>query len=106
MNKNRKLIRRENLDKIAELIGDEKLNEIKAYAEKAMLDVPDEAWCAGADMESSFVDGLFDWLKTIDGAEFWYCISRHFTVAPLDRLAQINAEIAALEAERRALTGK
>lgn len=49
MNKNRKLILRPELGKIAELIGDEKLDEIKAYAERAMLEVPDEAWREGAD---------------------------------------------------------
>lgn len=105
MNKNRKLIRRSKLGKIAELIGDEKLDEIKAYAEKAMLEVPDEAWSDDAD-ERTLVLHLFSWDDTAEDYSFWSFIGDTFTVAPLNRLAQINAEIAALEAERRALTGK
>jgi len=101
--KNRKLIRRENLGKVAEYID---LDRLKADAEAAMLEIDDEAWFTSPNPASS-VDYLFDWEDTAQGQHLWSLVAMCFTVEPLPiytiRLAEIDGEIARLTAERERL---
>jgi len=104
MTKTRTLIRRPDIGKIAEFID---LDALKAYAERALLDV--ENWYPDADDHITVCD-LFTWRPTADGWEFWSLVSDHFTVAPITtpkrpatRITEITAQIATLEAELRDL---
>lgn len=105
--KNRKLIRRDNLGKIADYID---LDRLKADAEAAMLEIPTDFWYGNAN-EADSVDNLFVWLltdKTRHPLAFWKKVHKYFTVEPLSpeaiRLAEIDNKIARLTAEREKLT--
>jgi len=101
--KNRKLVRRDDLGKIADYID---LDRLKADAEVAMLEVPDDAWGYSA-AKGQYVSSLFDWNYTSQGQHFWQVVAACFTVEPLFadtvRLAEIDGEIARLKAEREKL---
>lgn len=104
--KNRKLVRRDNLGKIADYID---LDRLKADAEAAMLEIPTDFWYGNAN-EADSVDNLFVWLltdKTRHPLAFWRRVHKYFTVEPLTaeslRLAEIDAEIARLTVEREQL---
>lgn len=80
--KNRKLVRRDNLGKIADYID---LDRLKADAEAAMLEIPTDFWYGNAN-EADSVDNLFVWLltdKTPHPLAFWKRVHKYFTVEPL-----------------------
>jgi len=101
--KNRTLIRRDDLGNIADYID---LDRLKADAEAAMLEVPDDAWCDNVN-HANDINYLFRWSKTSQGYQFWQVVDACFTAAPLSpeaiRLAEIDGEIARLTAEREQL---
>ena len=101
--KNRKLVRRDDLGPIADYID---LDRLKADAEVAMLEVPDDAW-GYSTAKGQYVSSLFDWSYTSQGYDFWYLVNNLFTGEPLvpdtDRLAEIDADIDRLTAEREKL---
>jgi len=100
--KNRKLIRRDDLGKIADYID---LDRLKADAEAAMLEIDDDKWYVNANHIND-LGRLFTWSRTSQGYLFWEIVAACFTVKPLPpnpRLAEIDGEIARLTAEREKL---
>lgn len=101
--KNRKLIRRDDIGPIADYID---LDRLKADAEAAMLEIPTDFWYGNADQADNVHD-LFVWFFTDKKSAFWAEVHKYFTVEPLspniDRLAEIDADIARLTAEREKL---